>query len=182
MRPNKEKINSKKVSCIDRAMSMLSRRSYAEGELRCKLCEKGYSQGEVDDALSKLHSYGFIDDNRFAYERVRYRVEISHWGKQRIFTELKQKKVDDVVMQKQFQAYFEQEAEKSLQDNAYELLMKKYGPWNPNMEDTSAAYDIRISQRKEIEKEKSRRLNFLMRRGFSMNEALDALHRTSILL
>lgn len=179
---NKKAKKSKKakLSCMERANNMLSRRGYAVSELIKKLIEKEYEQGEVQDTIERLISYGFLNDEKFAYARIRYRIESSGWGKKRIQTELRQKGVDENLIQQQFNAYFETEAEQSLADNAYHILMKKYGVWNPDMEDASSSYEIRLQQRKEIEKEKNKRVQFLMRRGFSLNEALDALTRTSI--
>ena len=164
---------------MERAVKLLSMRGYSVFELTKKLEDKGYEAAEVQDVIQRLLKNNFLNDERFAYDRIRYRITVSGWGKRRIMMELDAKQVDSVIAARKFDEYFEVEAEKSLKEQAYALLMRKYGPWHDQMEDGSASYDIRMQQRKEIEKEKNRRVQFLMRRGFSLSEALDALARSA---
>lgn len=175
----KEGTRKNRMTCFDRASNMLARRAYAVKELYSKLLEKGYAEEQAREAIARLTSYNFLNDERFAYERVRYRAEISGWGKKRIMTELFRKGIDSALAEQQFLKYMEEEAKEGLEEKAYTVLIKKYGQWNDNLEDEYASYDVRMEQRKEIEKEKSRRINFLMRRGFSLNEALSALEKTT---
>ena len=49
-----------------RAMNLLKNREYTEKQLRDKLCEGGYPEQIVEEALSYVESFHYIDDLRYA--------------------------------------------------------------------------------------------------------------------
>lgn len=58
--------NSVPVSAFEYAMKILSKRSYAESEVRVKLKKKGYSDEEIENAVTDCKRYSFINDELYA--------------------------------------------------------------------------------------------------------------------
>ena len=52
------------------ALKLLAVRARASGELERALLERGFSPEERADALSRLRAFGYLDDDRFAQQRV----------------------------------------------------------------------------------------------------------------
>jgi SOS response regulatory protein OraA/RecX len=64
------------ASAFDRAVRLLAARPHFREELRRKLTQKGHEAGEVEEALARLASLGFLDDAALAIaeaERLRER-------------------------------------------------------------------------------------------------------------
>ena len=53
-------------SAFDTAIYYLTFRDRSRKELCDKLAEKGYEEAEIAEAVEKLMSYGYIDDERYA--------------------------------------------------------------------------------------------------------------------
>lgn len=173
----------KTPSCYERAVNFLARRGHAVKELAGKLKEKGYPGPEIAETIDKLLELGFLGDAAFAESRVRYRAEISKWGRTRILQELRQKGVAEDVANKAVEAWQAEQTEfesreKPFFESAENLLAKKYGGWPEDLplEKTSGLeWEQAKELRTKIEKEKAKRMNFLLRRGFSVAEAQTAL-------
>ena len=134
--------------CIKRAMNLLQKKNFAEGELVKKLSEGGYPEEIVDTAVSYVKSYGYIDDVRYASDYIRYHSSQGR-GKNRIRMELMQKGVSDADIEK---AWIETEALGLIEDSAeaiHKLLEKKH--YSPDMDPA----------------DRNRIAAFLMRRGYS---------------
>ena len=58
--------------CIKRAMNLLQKKSFAEGELVRKLSDGGYPDEVIDKAIEYVRSFGYIDDVRYASDYIRY--------------------------------------------------------------------------------------------------------------
>ena len=54
-------------SAFDTAIYYLTFRDRSRKELCDKLTEKGYEEAEIAEAVEKLMSYGYIDDERYAH-------------------------------------------------------------------------------------------------------------------
>lgn len=79
--------------CVAQLTDLLSRRDYAEGELRRKLTTYGYREQEIDRALAYGRNHRFIDDFRFAEYFIAERVRRG-WGKRRVELELQRRGID----------------------------------------------------------------------------------------
>jgi regulatory protein len=79
---------AREISCHDKAVDLLARRSHFRLELERKLRQRGYPDGEVAATLERLAERGWIDDRRTAEEFVRGRMERSGWGWRRLMSEL----------------------------------------------------------------------------------------------
>lgn len=110
-------------SAFDTALYYLTFRDRSRKELCDKLVEKGYGEEEITDAIEKLISYGYIDDERFAKSYIRSQMRGK--GRRRITMELSGKGVDSVVTRELFTELAPDEAE-----TIYDLLEKRYGNLN----------------------------------------------------
>jgi len=164
---------------------MMGRRPFSEKEMQAKLLQKHYAEEEVAETMARLNELGYLNDAKFASERVRSRAELYGWGAQRIKQELKQKGVDSATVTQAVEAFEEGNADEGKdphdwQQKADDLLARKFGVWPEElMPDPDESYDWEAKQQhmKEVQKEKQRRLNFLIRRGFSYEQAQQALSK-----
>ena len=133
--------------CIKRAMNLLQKKSFAEGELRSKLSDGGYPEQIVSNAIEYVRSFGYIDDVRYAGDYIRYHSSQGR-GKNRMRLDLMRKGISD----DDFEKAWEEACSLGLVEDAGEairtLLSKKH--FSPDMD---------ISQKQKI-------TAFLIRRGF----------------
>ena len=59
------------LSCFDRAVRILALRDHSRAGLHRKLAAAGHSAAEIEEALARLESLGYLDDERFAAEYAR---------------------------------------------------------------------------------------------------------------
>lgn len=88
---------------LDYAVSLLSQRDYAAGEIQQKLLRLGYRPQTVEMVLYKLTSNNLIDDAQFARQWAASRARRS-LGKARIAQELRRKGVDKEHMEEALEA------------------------------------------------------------------------------
>jgi regulatory protein len=75
--------DSPKLPAFERAAALLAARPHFAGELRRKLAARGYDREEVEEALTRLSSLGYLDDESLAAaeaERLRERKGLSRSG------------------------------------------------------------------------------------------------------
>jgi regulatory protein len=76
----------KNTTALESALASLSRRPLSELELRGKLLEKGFSEGEVCDAVVRCQEYGYVNDSelakRYAFALARER-KLGAWAVER---------------------------------------------------------------------------------------------------
>jgi regulatory protein len=174
-------------TCIDAAFNMLSRRDYAVKEMAGKLKDKKYSGKEIAEVIDRLKELNYLNDEKFALNKARSRAEFSRWGQKRIEMELKTKGVAEDLIRKAIQCVETGEGAfmadpHNWKEEARDLLSKKFGHKPLQYEDPDADlsdWEEKMTQRKEYEKEKNKRLNFLIRRGFTMDQAIYALENAS---
>jgi regulatory protein len=156
----------------------LGRRDYALKELAGKLKEKGYPGYDIARTIDQLEEENLLNDARFAHSRARYRATVSKWGAARIRQELGHKGVAKGLIQEAVTALAEPahhdfDESHDFQETATVLLRRRFGLWQQEAapSDTSA----RQAWLNQQQKEKKKRVDFLLRRGFSLDEALKAL-------
>jgi regulatory protein len=137
--------------CIKRAMNLLQKKNFAEGELVKKLIEGGYPEEIVDTAVSYVKSYGYIDDVRYASDYIRYHSSQGR-GKNRIRMELMQKGVSDADFEKAWSQTEELGLVEDSGEAIHKLLEKKH--YSPDMDPA----------------DRNRIAAFLMRRGYSSED------------
>lgn len=133
------------------AVALLSRRDHSEKELMRKLKEKGYAEGS-EEAVAKLKSSGYVDDERFCRLFASELVRLKGYGKRRIEQELYLKGVSrDIISAVLEEISFDN-------DKLSDIIRRKY-----------------LSKMTD-EKGKQRAINALMRLGYSYREIKDALN------
>ena len=107
------------ASAYDYALVLLGIRDYSLRDMRSKLKQRYYSEQTISSVLSKLQSYEFINDERYAKKYVDYSLNIKKIGKIKIMHDLHNKGVKlanidsiEIDEEKQF-------------ENAYNQALKK---------------------------------------------------------
>ena len=134
--------------CIKRAMNLLQKKTFAEGELRKKLIEGGYPDEIADKAIEYVKSYGYIDDVRYASDYIRYHSSQGR-GKNRIMMELRVKGISE----SDFEKAWDETDDLGLIEDTGEAIRKL-------LEKKHFSQDMDPAQKNKI-------AAFLMRRGFS---------------
>ena len=137
--------------CIKRAMNLLQKKSFAEGELVRKLSDGGYPDEVVEKAVEYVRSFGYIDDVRYASDYIRYHSSQGR-GKNRIRMDLKAKGISDDSFEKAWDENCELGLIPGAEEEIAKLLEKKH--FNPDMERA----------------DKDKIAAFIMRRGFSAED------------
>ncbi len=127
-----------------RAMHLLEKQDRTRKNLSDKLRESGYPMRAVEEAVSYVESYHYIDDDRYARNYIRYHQEGK--SRRRIYEDLYKKGIAKEVIEQAI----EEEYSASEEDQIIALLEKKH-------------YDASTVDMKE----KSRIYRFLLGRGFS---------------
>lgn len=103
-------------------------------ECRTKLLELGVYGDALEEILDDLIANDFLDEERFAKSYARGKFRMKQWGKIRIVSELKFRKIS---------AYCIKEALKEIDDADYNQtileLVEKYGRTHPDLE----GFDLR---------------------------------------
>lgn len=141
-----------------RAMALLEKQDRTEDGLRRKLMEGEYPQELVEDAVSYVKRYHYIDDRRYAENYVRYHQQ----GKSRLRLkqDLMRKGIDRQLADDVLEACYEQEDAEKIRQT---LRKKQYDPENTDR------------------KEQQRIYAYLMRAGFRSDDILRAMKCTDYL-
>jgi len=139
------------------AFRFLKIRQRSVFELRQKLIGKGYEKATVDETVAFLLDKKFLDDQSFAKAWIRYR-QARPYGAQRIRMELRQKGIDDEIIQDELAQAFGEFAE---QEVVLELAQR------------------RALRYKDLDpvKRKKRVFDFLARRGFGLDAITKAVRK-----
>lgn len=132
---------------LHKAIDLLSRREYAQGELRAKLMKLG-SEAQVEAVLQRLQDEGYQSDQRFIESFIRMRLGQGH-GLIRIRFDLSRKGIESDLLAEVLDGL-----EVDWYEQARELYQRKY----------SHPLD------KQDYKEKSKRMRYMAQRGYSMDE------------
>lgn len=137
---------------MQKALKMLERRDYAEGELVDKLRRKGIEEKVSVKVAERLSELGLINDKKFAAILVRH-YSARGFGPGRIRSEFIKRRVPRELWDEALSEFPEST------DELYNLLLKKLGNKERNRENIKKAGAS------------------LVRRGFSWGEVSDATRR-----
>jgi regulatory protein len=132
-----------KPSAYSKALGLLARREHSRRELRQKLGHSGYAGDETSEALERLGEQHYQDDGRFAEVLIRSR-SAQGYGPMRLRAELKSHGLSDASIRSLLDA-----AQIDWTAAAATQLRRRYG----SAGSTDPA-------------ERTRRAQFLLRRGF----------------
>ncbi len=142
-----------------RAMNLLQKKSYTEKQLRDKLLEGLYPEEIIDEAISYVKSYHYLNDYQYALDYIEYNAE--NKSLRRIEQDLYRKGIDKAIWNQAKNTWESDGGSQDEQKMLAQLLEKKH--YNRNCDD----------------KEKQRIYAFLLRKGYSSNSVLKAMRLES---
>jgi regulatory protein len=131
---------------LSRLQNLCSTQEKSTGDVKAKLRQWKISEAEMEKIIDKLKKDKFIDDRRFVEFFVRDKQKINKWGKEKIRYALKNKGLNQDIINEAFSALPAENFEVSLR----ELLAKKSGE---------------LAKYQSSEK-KNRLIRFAVQRGF----------------
>jgi len=113
---------------LQRAIKLLAARSRSVAELRELLLQsRGSDKVAVEEAVSRLREYGYLDDERFAFGFASLKIRQRPLGRQRLKRDLSMKKVDRAVVDKALDLVYGEVSETELIDRAIEKRIRVRG-------------------------------------------------------
>jgi len=148
----------------DFAVKTLAARAHSTGELRRKLTQRAGKQADVDDVISRLRDYGYLNDKRFAETYAGFRLENQGLGKSRVLRDLRQRKVTSNLAEGAVNRIYKDVDEMALIEN---FIRRKFRPKTPLPEALQDPAQLAAAYRK------------LIRAGFSPSNVIQSLKRIS---
>jgi regulatory protein len=108
---------------LQSAADRLAKRDHAEQELRLKLERSDFGPDVIDRVIARLDEKGLIDDEAFAVRQAELLRDKS-WGPARIRTKLRDRGVDDTVIDRALQEVGDYDI---WLERCYRRLVDKYG-------------------------------------------------------
>lgn len=145
-----------------RAMHLLNDMGRTELQLRQKLEQDGYPEDIIEEAVSYVKSFGYVDDENYA--RIFVEGRKNKKSRKELFAALVQKGIDKEVIEQVFEEYYEED---DARNAIAEILKKKH--YNPEKSDS---------------RERQKIFGYLTRKGFrcedifSVAEKLDIFDKT----
>ena len=144
----------------DVAWGLLNRRDRTEAELRRVLADKRVEPSDADLVLGELRGGGYVDDARYARTFAEDRRRLDAWGADRIERKLRSLGIDA----EDVEAALAEQDEGSEFDAAVALLARRFPELGPGGPEVTA-------------KARDRALGVLVRKGYGLELAYDALRR-----
>ena len=145
------------------AVGCLGRRAYSSDELALKLKLRAASTADIGATITRLKDIGYLDDSRFAESFALYRAENDGFGRLRVLSDLRTRRVPPKIAEKAVARVFEDKSESDLIDAYIERRMPS----------------LRANVKVEDGRELARAYGRLRRAGFSSGGVLTALKRVA---
>ncbi len=139
------------------AYRYLNRRDRTEAEVRAHLDGKGTAAADAEQAIANLRDQGYVDDARYARLLAEDKRNLEGWGSDRIRRTLASRGIDRELIEDAL-AGDDQEPTSEI-DRAVAVLSRRF-PQPP-----------------QERRERDRALGVLLRKGYDLDLALDALAR-----
>ena len=144
----------------NQALRYLSYRDRSILEVNKYLEKKEHPQPVIQQALDTLTELNYVNDQRFALEWGKYKINKQKLGKSRLYAELLNKGIDKEVLERTLAILYEDNPETEL---AIQCARKK----------------MNSLQGVEEEKKKRRLIQYLKRRGFSSDIIYQSIKNVS---
>ena len=144
----------------NQALRYLSYRDRSKLEVTQYLEKKEHPQPIIQQALDALIELNYVNDQRFALEWGRYKINKQKLGKSRLYAELLNKGIDKEVLESTLAILYEDNPETEL---AIQCARKK----------------MNSLQGVEKDKKKRRLIQYLKRRGFSADIIYQSIENVS---
>ena len=138
---------------LGRALAYLGRRDRSVAEVRKQLLKRGFPGDVAEGAIERLSEMGYLDDLSFARRFAEDRRRLDGWGDRRIRQRLSELGTDREAI-----------------DQA--LAGEKAGS---ELERAIALLERRLAEPAERDSDRRRALGILVRRGYSLETASDAV-------
>jgi len=136
---------------FDRAVKLLAAKPRSVAELRERLIRgRGANKATVDEVISRLSEYGYLDDERFAFSYASLKVKQRPIGRRRLAQDLKMKKVQSSVADEALELVYSETSEEDLIDRAIEKRLRIRGRPKNRME-AKSLFDHLLRQGFEYE-------------------------------
>ncbi|TYO97855.1 regulatory protein RecX [Desulfallas thermosapovorans] len=89
----------------DTCLRLLTYRPRTEYEMRCHLRQRGFGTDVINETIFRLSKVGLINDELFARDWVRWRLNAKPVGREYIRYELRQKGVDNAIIEDTLRDY-----------------------------------------------------------------------------
>lgn len=153
LRPRRRRLPEKgSTGPLAVALTALNRREHSIAEIEAKLADRGFDRNQIEEAVGELVLTGALDDGRFALAFSDDKRELSGWGPERIAGALAEKGIAQELIDECCGA----EDRDELIERAQGLLAERGLGFGDD-------------------RERSRALGFLTRRGFDYEVAYDAI-------
>jgi regulatory protein len=117
-----------RAKTFQKAIKLLSAKSRSVAELRDSLLEsKRATEAAVDEVITRLSEYGYLDDERYAFGYASLRVRQRPVGRARLARDLKFKKVGTEVADEALDLVYGETPEAELIDRAIEKRLRLRG-------------------------------------------------------
>ncbi len=110
----------------EKAMYLLEHHSRSKKELENKITQAGIPREAAKNAAGKMEELGLLDDETYARDLARELFLRKKWGAMRVKQELKQKGIDEALVEELLEEYG---GEELALENLREVLEKKYPGW-----------------------------------------------------
>jgi regulatory protein len=113
---------------FDRAVKLLAAKPRSVAELRERLLRgRGTNKATVEEVISRLSEYGYLDDERFAFSYAALKVKQRPVGRRRLAQDLKMKKVQSSVADEALELVYAETSEEDLIDRAIQKRLRIRG-------------------------------------------------------
>jgi regulatory protein len=111
-----------------RAVKLLTAKPRSIAELRERLLvSRETTKKTVDEVISRLQEYGYLDDERYAFGYASWKVKQRPVGRQRLKRDLMMKKIDREVADEALDLVFTETTEEELINRAVEKRIRVRG-------------------------------------------------------
>ncbi|MGI6227702.1 MAG: regulatory protein RecX, partial [Peptococcales bacterium] len=111
------------------AMKYLTYRSRTTHEVRTYLQQKEYSEQIISEVIDFLKIQSYLDDDNFCQLWIEERLRLKPKGRKGLFFELKNKGIDNSIIEQNINANYTPELELEI---AQKLALQKYQQFNNN--------------------------------------------------
>ncbi|QYJ98802.1 recombination regulator RecX [Shewanella alkalitolerans] len=141
------------MSAMQVAVGLLARRDYSRYQIKSKLTQKGFLDGEIEAVLGQCESQGYLDDARFAGLLLRSHIAKGH-GQNKIRQSMSQKGLTKEIIESSLN-----QSDCDWFELARQKAAKKYATSGPIQD----------------QKERAKRVRYLLSQGFGFDQVTYAL-------
>lgn len=122
----RDELESKALNTV---LQLLSRRSYAIGEIEQKLHQRGYAPATIAKIIAYCLERNYLNDHEYAQRWINNRLRFKPTGRIRLKQELKSKGIDEAIIEQELKNSITYETEIDLiQDIIRKEMNKKAEP------------------------------------------------------